>query len=139
MFTMTGPITVDLKPQLQMKPAEMTRLWELGILSNTAYVYLVIKYEVEAGRWRDRCHKPDGQNHHQMALTASDYNHLAGTWRGITEKNDRGDLKELTFAMIDTALAALSKKDIMAARVQQMTLFFGEETTITPSATPAED
>jgi hypothetical protein len=135
MFSMEGPTTVDLRPPLQVPRDEMIRLWELGLLNNTTYVYLALKYEIEIGAFRDRAYRPEGQSNHQLQLTARDYDHLARSWRGTEPKNKAGDVKELDFETIDAALAALGKKEILWARSQQLTLFLGAESTINPMPT----
>ena len=112
---------VDDVVTLGLTKDQIIRLWELKVFNDLAYVSMVLFYEL-AHNWRDRIEDAGGEFPTRIQLTSRDYDYLCRKWQGITPKNDDGDVKPLTFEIIEGVLLNLSKKEFAIAQTQQLSL-----------------
>jgi hypothetical protein len=114
--------------EIRLNKDEMTLLWELGVFTDFAYFFLVLRSEL-THRWRNKVEKNEHSSifPRKLELSGADFDYLMQKWRGTTPKNDDGDLKEFTADLIMAALARLGKKDLTHAVSKQLSLFLGEE------------
>ena len=121
--------TVDDGLTLGLKKDQIIRLWEMKVLNDLAYVSLLLFYEL-AHNWRDRIEDAGGEFSNHIQLTSRDYDYLCRKWQGITPKNDDGDVKPLTFEIIEGVLLNLAKKEFAIAQTQQLSLHLSCEAPI---------
>ena len=106
---------------------QIIRCWEMGIFNDLAYLYLLLRYEL-THRWSDRLNRESGGEFNlSLELSGADIDYLRQEWRGETEKNERGDVKELTYDKFSKAIAALHSKEAAISYTKQLTLHFSNE------------
>lgn len=106
---------------------QIIRRWEMGIYNDVAYLSHILDFELQH-KWRDRLERTDSSAHpFKLELTGGDYDYLMREWRGVTLKNDDGDVKELTVDKLSKALATLHAKEGLMAFTRQLTLWLDAE------------